>query len=853
MRRLRTLTLVIGTLIAGITPSAAYYHYIRYTNAGSPYAAIYEKFDLSALPNKTVTFFVSDSGPTQYSTNDSFASVLGQVREATLVWNRVPTSDLRVAFGGLETTGTPQNTPGGEVVFEELPPGLLAFAGPAATADTVQGTSGSFVPIVKSLIHLNIDLTKKPGPSYLESFFTTVVHEMGHALGLQHTFTSATMSTAVTRATSRVRPLDADDIAGISLLYPRGAFPSAFGSISGTVTASDQGVHLASVVALMPNGSAVSTLTNPDGSYEIDGVPAGDYWVYVHPLPPTADIVYPLDTNANPVLPSAPFVTTFYPGTADPSQFVTVTVSAGATATGINFSVQPRSAVEIYDVTTYSFPGSYAVQPAYLNVTASALNQVLVANGPGITTGADAASGLTIQVLGGFGSIPYTAYGDPDTNLAIYPTYPAVPASGPEHLLFKLPDDIYVLPRAVNIVQAPPPAIAGVAANSDGSVTVTGTGMASDSKIFFDSLPGRVTVPYAAATSGDNNGSSDTSQSGSVTVMPPPGASGQVSTITIFNSDSQSSMFVQAQSPFTFTYPQTSAPAAAISLSSLPAGASSMVDVTTSDLQFVDRTSTTLGFGSGDVTVRRLWVLGPNHIIANVTASPSAAQTTTSVSVLSGFQAFDKPAGFQIQAPDPNQPLIALPVSNAFASQNSLYPGALASMYGANLVTDSGNPAITIGGLDAQVLYASAKQINFVVPAGVPVGPAVLKLNNGSTDAFPLVLQIDPRPPVIIGLTSSSGTPLDSSQASAPGDSVVLVVFGLDPAVVSDLSRVSVTEGGVDLAGFTVQAAPENPNLLLIQVALSSSVTGIQIPLTVSLDGDLSMPFYINVAAPAGS
>jgi uncharacterized protein (TIGR03437 family) len=434
----------------------------------------------------------------------------------------------------------------------------------------------------------------------------------------------------------------------------------------------------------------------------------------------------------------------------------------------------------------------------------------------------------------------------------MYPTYAAVPAPGPEHLLFTLPDDIYVLPRAVNIVQGSPPAVTGVTSNSDGSVTVTGTGMASDSRIFFDSLAGRVTVPYAAAVSGDN-GSSGTSQSGSVTVMPPPGASGQVSTITIFNSDSQSSMFLQAQSPFTYTYPQTSAPAAAISLSSLPAGASSMVDVTTSDLQFVDRLSATLGFGSGDVTVRRVWVLGPNHIIANVTASPSAAQTATSVTVLSGFQVFENPGGFQIQAPDPSRPLIALPVPNAFASQNSLYPGALASMYGANLETDSGHPSITIGGLDAQILYASAGQINFVVPGAVPVGPAVLKLSNGSTDAFPVVLQIDPRPPVIIGLTSSSGAGLDSSQASAPGQTVVLVVYGLDPGVVSDPSRVSVMEGGLDLTGLTIQAAPNNANVLLIQVVLSASLTGIQVPLTVSLDGDLSMPFYINVAAPAGS
>src|SRR3984957_1025934 len=284
-----------------------------------------------------------------------------------------------------------------------MPRGLLAFTAPASALNPVQGSNRSFVPILQSIIHLNITLTVAPGPSYMESFFTTVVHEMGHALGLQHTFTSATMSTAVTRATSRARPLDADDIAGISMLYPQDAFPSAFGTITGTVTTSGQGLHLASVVALLPNGSAVSSLTNPDGTYEIDGVPPGSYWVYVHPLPPSANIWYPRDSSGNPLPPSAPFVTTFYPGTQDPAQFGSVSVSAGATASGINFSVQPRRGIELSDITSYSFFGQTAVQPAYLNVNGNISTQTVVANGTGITSGSSAATGIAVQVLGGSG------------------------------------------------------------------------------------------------------------------------------------------------------------------------------------------------------------------------------------------------------------------------------------------------------------------------------------------------------------------------------------------------------------------------------------------------------------------
>ena len=126
------------------------------------------------------------------------------------------------------------------------------------------------------------------------------------------------MSTAVTRATSRARPLHPDDIAGISLLYPARGYAGTYGSISGRVSSGGDGVHLASVVALRPNGYPISALTNPDGSYRIDGLPPDTYWVYVHPLPPTADLVLPVNPDGEPVAASGPIETIFYPARMPP-------------------------------------------------------------------------------------------------------------------------------------------------------------------------------------------------------------------------------------------------------------------------------------------------------------------------------------------------------------------------------------------------------------------------------------------------------------------------------------------------------------------------------------------------------
>ncbi|MEI9976258.1 MAG: hypothetical protein WDO73_31950 [Ignavibacteriota bacterium] len=148
------MTVAAGALLLTV-PSHAYYHYVHYLTGSAPFTPVPEAFDLSALPNKTATFFVSDSGLASYGNNDSFGSVLSQVKNAAEAWNSIAASDLRVRFGGLETYSRNQisATPGADVIFQELPPGILGLGTPSVSV-TPDGSDRAEWPVHSDLPRL---------------------------------------------------------------------------------------------------------------------------------------------------------------------------------------------------------------------------------------------------------------------------------------------------------------------------------------------------------------------------------------------------------------------------------------------------------------------------------------------------------------------------------------------------------------------------------------------------------------------------------------------------------------------------------------------------------------------------
>ncbi len=810
-------------LLIVASPSAAYYHFVRYASAEPPFTPIYDRFDLRALPGRQVQYFIALNGRLTLAQGDSEAAVLSQIRAAAAVWNTVPTSELRLAFGGFREAAGETGAPYIQVEFtDELPPGIVAQGGPVSRLDPADGPGGPFTPIARSVIRLPRDLSSRP--SWTERFFLTVVHEFGHTLGLQHTWTSSVMSTEITRAVTKARPLAQDDIAALSVLYPTAEFRKTTGSIRGRILMNGRGVPLASVVAFSPGRDAVSTLTAPDGTYRIEGLPPGPYFLYAHPLPPAlAGEPQPvnLELPSGPggrILPGGAFNLAFHGGSTASTPVV---VESGTAVEGIDLAVTPRPSVTLHSVQTYSFFGQNVVKPAIVQLSGALRTAVFSGYG------ASAASpGFSLSVLNAPESIiddslrPY-ASGYLMVDIAVSP----FSGEGPRHLLFRNNDEFYVLPSGLRLARQLPPSIDSITPGESGRLVIEGQSLSESTQVWVDGVASAVQA-----------------REGRLVVTPPPAPAGHRGVLVALNEDGQSSLFVHGGASPVVSYAEQTEPTVTLADVQIPAGAEMVVEITGSGADF-RQWAPALGLGASDVAVRRIWATGEGSALAWLTASSGAVQAVTPITATVGLASFRLTSTLTV-LPANGKPFVRM----SELQDQYLYPGAAAVLPVSGLPAgaSAGTIAALVGGLPAAVLNANDAHVVIQIPGQLAPGVYPLNLTLAGTAALPAALEVRAAPPIILFARKLDGTPV-SALAPVRSEDVVVLAVGRLVEKEPMLAGIRVFTGAIEHQVLSVRSNPELPGTHLVEVRLAKaeSADG-ALPLAVAQDQARSLtPFLL--------
>lgn len=244
--------------------------------------------------NKVVSFYINNEGAQGFS-NSELENIFENV---AATWDNVSTSEVRVEIAGftdvLPSAITNEVDGINVLYFDKTGEVIPRGSGIIGTTYVSFSESGEIkdTDIIFNDADFDFSELNPDGTLFLQALAT---HEMGHALGLDHSAlypdSLSELPTLFPYYHGYESSLETDDQIGISWLYPLEKFKTDFGSINGAVTTPyGKGIFGGHVVAIdFQNGrklvgvfSGLKTIT--DGEYEIPGLPPGYYKIMLEPL-----------------------------------------------------------------------------------------------------------------------------------------------------------------------------------------------------------------------------------------------------------------------------------------------------------------------------------------------------------------------------------------------------------------------------------------------------------------------------------------------------------------------------------------------------------------------------------------
>jgi hypothetical protein len=295
-KRIRLFVLVaLAIFVVSFAARPAFSWLPQFTNSSNNV----DRWDFTAFP---VTWSLNSSTGSNVQGNRDVHTVIAA---SFGTWLNAPNAALNVTEGAPSTVALEEQSPSSvnlicfvctDADFTKdnttLAVTITTTADRTGESDGHGGTSRFAGQILKADIIFNPNVPYSTGGAAGTDLQTVATHEIGHFFGLDH---SAVVRAVMFPFASDMTTLSYDDVAAISTVYPSASQSFAPVSISGRVAFSNGqsvfGAHVfaESTTANLPIGgnirkTPIGTVTAPDGTYTIKGLPADVYTVTAEPL-----------------------------------------------------------------------------------------------------------------------------------------------------------------------------------------------------------------------------------------------------------------------------------------------------------------------------------------------------------------------------------------------------------------------------------------------------------------------------------------------------------------------------------------------------------------------------------------